>query len=251
MISSVTIVEVLERAQQGITKPFLCRGDDDRLYYVKGRAAGCRSLCCEWIAGNLARDVGLPIPEFLIAEVPETLVRDSSHSEINDLGSGFVFASLRVEGAQEITWPEAQGCKIDEKALVLIFDWWVQNEDRSLSVHGGNPNLLTTPYKNKDIKLWVFDFNLAFDLNFSEEKFRSNHLFYDLLSEWPLGFRQNVTGKMKVAVERLNELFAALPEEWLYFQGDKNLAVHLDKNLVSDILSIPFTEPDRFWKSLL
>jgi hypothetical protein len=66
-----------------------------------------------------------------------------------------------------------------------------------------------------------------------------------------LGFRQNVTGKMKVAVERLNELFAALPEEWLYFQGDKNLAVHLDKNLVSDILSIPFTEPDRFWKSLL
>lgn len=251
MISSVTIVEVLERAQQGITRPFLCRGDDDRLYYVKGRAAGCRSLCCEWIAGNLAKDVGLPLPEFLIAEVPEALVRDSYHSEINDLGSGFVFASLRVEGAREITWPEAQSCKMDEKAAVLIFDWWVQNEDRSLSVHGGNPNLLTTSYKKHSSKLWVFDFNLAFDLNFSEDKFRANHLFYDLLSEWPLGFRESLSEKMKIAFERLDEWFAALPEEWLYFEGDENLTVHLDKNLVSSILSKPFSEPDHFWKSLL
>ena len=251
MISSVTIVEVLERAQQGITKPFLCRGDDDRLYYVKGRAAGCRSLCCEWIAGNLARDVGLPIPEFLIAEVPESLVRDSSHTEIRNLGSGFVFASLQVKGAGEITWSEAEECKIDEKAAVLIFDWWVQNEDRSLSVHGGNPNLLTNYCENNSSKLWVIDFNSAFDLHFSEDKFRENHLFYDLLYEWPLGFRQSMTEKMKIASERLDDLFAALPEEWLYFEGDKNLAVHLDKNLVSSILSRPFTEPDRFWKSLL
>ena len=32
---SVTIVEVLRRADQGMTRPFLCRGDDDVLYYVK------------------------------------------------------------------------------------------------------------------------------------------------------------------------------------------------------------------------
>jgi hypothetical protein len=36
---SLTIVEVIKQADQGLSSPFLCRGDDGELYFVKGRAS--------------------------------------------------------------------------------------------------------------------------------------------------------------------------------------------------------------------
>ena len=36
----IQIVEVLGRSIQGITRPFICRGEDDRTYFVKGQGAG-------------------------------------------------------------------------------------------------------------------------------------------------------------------------------------------------------------------
>ena len=41
---TVGITEVIGRSSQGITRPFLCRADDGRLYYVKGNGAGRRAL---------------------------------------------------------------------------------------------------------------------------------------------------------------------------------------------------------------
>ena len=44
---TITITEVVGRAVQGMTKPFLCKaGFFD--YDVKGAYAGLDSLCCEW-----------------------------------------------------------------------------------------------------------------------------------------------------------------------------------------------------------
>jgi hypothetical protein len=66
---SVEIVEIMGRSEQGVTRPFICRGDDGHVYFVKGRGAGMRSLICEWIAGQLGRRLGLPIAPFEIVEV--------------------------------------------------------------------------------------------------------------------------------------------------------------------------------------
>lgn len=33
---SLEIVEIMGRAQQGVTQPFICRGEDDQVYFVKG-----------------------------------------------------------------------------------------------------------------------------------------------------------------------------------------------------------------------
>lgn len=41
---TVEIVEILRRSEQGMTKPFICRGDDGEIYFVKGQNAGHRSL---------------------------------------------------------------------------------------------------------------------------------------------------------------------------------------------------------------
>jgi hypothetical protein len=49
----VEIVEILGRSEQGRTRPFICRGDDGQIYYVKGRGALRRSQLCEWTVGHL------------------------------------------------------------------------------------------------------------------------------------------------------------------------------------------------------
>ena len=244
---SVTIVEVLRRAEQGMTRPFLCRGDDNMLYYVKGCGAGLRSLCCEWVAGRLAQEMKLPIPRFEIAEVPATLVAGSDREDIRDLGEGRVFASARVEGAGEITWSESIATPEDIMAGVLLFDWWVQNEDRSLSALGGNPNLLMGPDAVRRRKLRVFDFNLAFDVDFNVERFWENHIFAKLFPQWPLAFREQSEPWMQAALAKLPEIFQTMPPEWLHLNGDESLPVQLEQNLVFETLSRAFSNTASFW----
>jgi hypothetical protein len=88
----VQIIEVLGRAAQGITQPFICRGDDERLYFVKGRHAGRKSLIAEWLGSSMAEAFGLPVVPFRIAEVQEALI-DIAPAEFVELGAGYVFAS--------------------------------------------------------------------------------------------------------------------------------------------------------------
>ncbi len=192
MNTPVHLVEVLGRSIQGATRPFLCLADDGELYYAKGEDAGRRSLCCEWVAGTLAQRFGLPVPPFAAACVPPELVRESLRPDIHHLGAGLVFASRRVEGAREITWSEAQACPEELKARVLFFDWWVHNEDRSMSPDGGNPNLLISPGEAGRASVWVFDFNLAFDVGFSEQDFWRHHVFAASRPWWPGDFRERM-----------------------------------------------------------
>lgn len=95
----LTIVEIIKQADQGLSSPFLCRGDDGELYFVKGRASGRASLWAEWLGGHLGRAFGLPIPPFCIAEVPAALIRECS-SELRPLGAGPAFASRKAEDVQ-------------------------------------------------------------------------------------------------------------------------------------------------------
>ncbi|MBI1905342.1 MAG: hypothetical protein HYS20_03730 [Rhodocyclales bacterium] len=90
---TVVIEEVLGRAQQGVTEPFICRGDDGALYFVKGIGAGRRSQICEWVAARLASLFDLPIAEYVLAEVPRELVAYSTFPDIQALGEGIVLAS--------------------------------------------------------------------------------------------------------------------------------------------------------------
>lgn len=74
MSSEITIVEIKRRAEQGVTRPFLCRGDDERWYWVKGNGAGRLALCREWIAGRIAQLMDLPIPPFEQVYVPHEII---------------------------------------------------------------------------------------------------------------------------------------------------------------------------------
>lgn len=267
-----TITAVLGRAEQGMTRPFICQVSQGNTCYVKGAYAGQRSLCCEWVAGWLAKAVlddlpaGVPpigVPVIEMAKVSRALIETSARKDIRDLGVGTVFASWRMDGAQELSWSSAQGWPDETMAALLLMDLWLQNEDRSLSAQGGNPNLLVTqipplpdwdeggaPWKDMPRRemLWAYDFNLAFDEQFDRARFFDAHVFGGKLKQWPEGFRERMEPRLRAGLERLPKLFAELPPEWLHLNGDDSLPVQLDMDRVFSALSLPFTEPDLFWK---
>ena len=96
----IRIDEVIGRAVQGVTRPFICRGSDGHVYYVKGAGAGRRSQICEWIAGNLALTLCLPIAPFTLVEIPEELDAVSDMPDWRDLGTGMAFGSRRMTIAE-------------------------------------------------------------------------------------------------------------------------------------------------------
>lgn len=63
----LAIVEIIKQADQGLSSPFLCRGDDGELYFVKGRASGRASLWAEWWAAIWG---GLSAYRFRLSALP-------------------------------------------------------------------------------------------------------------------------------------------------------------------------------------
>lgn len=267
MSRRVTLTEVIGRSEQGMTRPFLCRAGLFGTCFVKGAYAGRRSLCCEWVANRLVQLVlpsaPLGLPRFAMAEVPEDLVRGSARRDIRDLGDGLAFASLQIAEGQELTWAAAQGWPGETMALLLLLDLWLQNEDRSLSSLGGNPNLLVTqipPFSDDDPEgalwkdrprremLWAYDFNLAFDEDFDRERFFGVHVFGEALHQWPEGFRERMEPRLRAGLDELPTIFSELPRNWLHVDGDESLPVQLDAERVRSTLELPFTDPDTFWK---
>ena len=82
-LRTVSATRYVTPLREGGSLPGLLEADDDGLYVVKFRGAGqgSRALVAEVIAGELARALGLPIPEQAIVpadwfagERPETYV---------------------------------------------------------------------------------------------------------------------------------------------------------------------------------
>jgi hypothetical protein len=240
--SVLRIDEIIERSEQGRTRPFLCRCEDGNLYYVKGRGAGRRSLLCEWLAGYLARAFGLPIPPFAVVQAPESLV--SLYSEGSELGSGPAFGSRRVPVAQELTLPHLRRIPILQRRDVLVFDWWTHNNDRMLTGLGGNPNLL---WDTQAGELVVIDHNSAFDMEFDPTEFSKHHVFSSDISATfqDLVEPDRYTKRFRKALAIWPEACQNIPEEWWF--ADEELTVPANFDLETTLATLNRYTDDTFW----
>ena len=68
MIRTVTATEYVTPLREGGSLPAIVGADDDGTYVVKFRGAGqgVRALAAELIAGEIARALGLPVPEIVL-----------------------------------------------------------------------------------------------------------------------------------------------------------------------------------------
>lgn len=242
-VHPIQIVEILKRSEQGMTRPFLCRCEDGRLYYVKGRGAGPRSLLCEWLAGHLARALGLPVPEFVIAQASKELI--DLFPEGGDLGVLPAFASAVVEHTQELSKAHLGDVPAALQSDVVVFDWWLRNADRTLTSLGGNPNLL---WDTNAERLVVIDHNGAFDPVFSAAGFSDSHVFS---AKIPYVF-QDIAEQGRYA-QRLRDALAVwapacenVPPEWWFVDAEQTVPTDFDR--VATLTLLNRCTNEEFWR---
>jgi HipA-like protein len=152
-LRTVTATRYVTPLREGGSMPGLVEADDDGLYVLKFRGAGQgpRALAAELIAGELARALGLPVPELVLLEVDPALGRAEPDPEIQDLiessggvnvGLDFLPGALPFDGDVD---PQLA-------ADVVWFDALVTNVDRTPR----NPNLLAW-----HDRLWLIDHGAA------------------------------------------------------------------------------------------
>ena len=83
-LRTVNVTRYVTPLREGGSLPAVVEADDDGLYVLKFRGAGqgARALIAELIAGELARAVGLPVPELVFAELDPDLARTEPDPEI-------------------------------------------------------------------------------------------------------------------------------------------------------------------------
>jgi len=146
VIRTVVATRYVTALREGGSLPGLVEADDDGLYVVKftGAGQGPRALVAEWLAGELARAVGLPVPDLVAISVDPALGDAEPDEEIHDLvraspglnlGMDFLPGALTFNPAASTA---TDAIAPDFAADVVWFDGLVTNPDRSPQ----NPNLL-------------------------------------------------------------------------------------------------------------
>lgn len=242
---TIEIIEILRRANQGMTEPFICRADDGRTYFVKGKKATKKGLINEFLGSKLGEFFGIPVPENKVLWSDPDFLKSTEfyNPEFSDLGTGSVFGSLRVEDASEINFFDIQFVPKHEMERIVVFDCWVRNSDRTLTVYGGNPNLLWNVSKQK---IFAIDHNLAFDGDLTKADL-AQHIFIDSMRGLvdDEAKREQFTEKFRVCYAELDGLFDEIPDDWLYVDAERSIATNYDFDRVRAMLSAGWGE--RFW----
>ena len=89
-----------------------------RVRWCKGNHTGLRSVISEWICARLARQLGLPVPDFSIMKLDLELFTDwrrdrGTVPEIVTESNQYVFASLNVEDCKDVLRPSSELAHID------------------------------------------------------------------------------------------------------------------------------------------
>lgn len=213
----VEIVEVIGPSDQGLARPYLCRGEDGQFYFVKSRQSGRHSLYAEWLCGHLAQAFGLPVPPFRLVHMDQALL-DECPAEWRDLGAGIGFGSERRSGTSWLEPAMAHQVPAAVQQDIAVFDWWVHNLDRQ----PGNTNLLWDPEAQQVV---VIDFNNAFDAAFTQSNFLQNHLFMHQLAPCfaDLVVQAAYAERLAAALATWPAACCTLPEEWRWINPEMDL----------------------------
>lgn len=157
MLRRVRAVRYVTPLREGGSLPALVEADDDGMYVVKLRGAGQgrKALVAEVVVGELARELGLHVPELVAVEIDPGFAAAEPDPEIQELIAASAGVNVGLDFLpQALTYSPAAGFDVDpdEAATVVWLDALTENVDRAPR----NPNLLTWHGR-----LWPIDHGAA------------------------------------------------------------------------------------------
>lgn len=216
-LRSVRVTRYVTPLREGGSLPAIVEADDGFLYVLKFRGAGqgANALIAELIGGEIARLLGLKMPEIVLMDLDDSFAKTEPDEEIQDLLRASVGLNLGVHylsGAITFDPVVTKPSGLLASQIVWL-DCLLTNVDRTAR----NTNMLMW---HKE--LWLIDhgaslyFHHAWD-NWEEHARRpfgavKDHVLLPLASEL------EAVGEAFGAIlspERIDEILALIPDEWL------------------------------------
>ena len=216
-IRTVTVTRYAKPLREGGSLPALVEADDGFLYVLKFRGAGqgTKALIAELLGGEIARALGLRVPELVLANLNEAFGRTEPDEEIQDLlraSEGLNLALHYLSGA--ITFdPIVNTVDARLASRIVWLDAFLLNVDRTAR----NTNMLIW---HKE--LWLIDHGAALyvhhtGLNWAEQSGRpfaqiKDHVLLPWAGELDV---VDAEARQLLTPERIEAIVSLIPDDWL------------------------------------
>jgi hypothetical protein len=222
-VRTVRVTRYVTPLREGGSLPAIAEADDEFLYVLKFRGAGqgIKALIAELIGGEIARSLGLRIPEIVLATLDPAFGRTEPDEEIQDLlkasaglnlGLHYLTGAISFDPVVNIVDPLTA-------SQIVWLDCLLTNVDRTAR----NTNMLIW---NKE--LWLIDHGAALYFHHAWDGFAGSHSLENnatrpftpvkdhvllprasRLEEVDSLFRQRLTP------DRIEDIVTLIPDDWL------------------------------------
>ena len=231
-LRTVTVTRYVTPLREGGSLPAIVEADDAFLYVLKFRGAGqgVKALVAELIGGELARILGLKVPELVLAEVDPAFGRTEPDEEIQDLLKASEGLNLGLHYLSGALTFDPVVTKVDAllASQIVWLDSFLTNVDRTAR----NTNLLMW---HKE--LWLIDHGAALYFHHSWEawKEQSERPFVQVKDHVLLPWASELSAvdaafRDRLTPERIAAIVAAIPDNWIssgaYPEPEKVRAVY-------------------------
>lgn len=218
-LRSIRITRYVTPLREGGSLPAIVEADDDGLYVLKFRGAGqgTRALVAEVIAGELARGLGLPVPELVLADLDPDLARTEPDPEIQELIRASAGLNVAMDYLPGSVAFDPVTTQVDARlaSTVVWFDALVSNVDRTAR----NTNMLMWHRQ-----LWLIDHGAALYIHHTPDWHRDDARARDpfrLIKDHVLLSRATDVGALdeslaaRCTAALIDQVIGVVPDAWL------------------------------------
>jgi len=221
-IRTVNVTRYVTPLREGGSLPAIAEADDGFKYVLKFRGAGqgVKALVAELIGGEIARALGLRMPEIVFAHLDTAFGRTEPDEEIQDLLKASVGLNLAIHYLSGAITYDPVVTKLDPilASQIVWMDCLLTNVDRTAR----NTNMLMWHHE-----LWLIDHGASLYFhhswsNWEEQALRpfamvKDHVLLPQASELEKvdeRFREILTS------DRIQSIVNTVPDEWLVNYGE-------------------------------
>jgi hypothetical protein len=223
-IRTVNVIRYVTPLREGGSLPAIAEADDEFLYVLKFRGAGqgVKALIAELIGGEIARTIGLKVPEIVFAKLDTAFGRTEADEEIQDLLKASVGLNLALHYLSGAITFDPAITQLDARlaSTIVWLDCLLTNVDRTPR----NTNMLMW---HKE--LWLIDHGAALYFHHSWDNWheQAKRPFLQVKDHVLLPratMLDEVDEKLRsiLTPERIRSIISLIPDEWLVEEWEES-----------------------------
>lgn len=248
-LRTVNVTRYVTPLREGGSLPAIAEADDDFLYVLKFRGAGqgVKALIAELIGGEIARTLGLKVPEIVFANLDTAFGRTEPDEEIQDLLKASVGVNLALHYLSGAITFDPVVNKVDAAlaSKIVWLDCLLTNVDRTAR----NTNMLSWQKE-----LWLIDHGAALYFHHSwnnwEEKSRRPFMQVKdhVLLSWATELEKvDAEFRNMLTVNIIDDVISLIPDEWL-ISWEQDISAEEKKDVYRQFLKNRIAHSEIFVK---